>query len=252
MSHQAYRYALDLNDRQRGLLASHAGASRYAWNWGLRRVIDAMAAHRGGDIAQRLPTAMSLHRDWNVWKKSEEGITWWSEVSKCAPQEAFRHLEAAMRAFWESRAGRRGGPRVRFPRFKKKGRTRERFRLTGAIHVEAGHVRLPRLGRLRLHEEATPLLEHVQEGGGHITAASVSREADAGTCLWRWRWIGPCLPPMVTKTPWAWTWASSLWRRSPPARWWLVRERCDQDCAACADYPGITPAARRARPTVAG
>ncbi len=178
MSRQAYRYALDLSDRQRGLLASHAGASRYAWNWGVRRVIDAMAAHRAGEATAHLPSAMSLHRDWNSWKKSDAGIAWWTEVSKCAPQEAFRDLEAAMRAFWESRAGRRGGPRVRFPRFKKKGRTRDRFRLTGAIHVEAGHVRLPRLGRLRLHEEATPLLEHVQEGSGHITAASVSREAD--------------------------------------------------------------------------
>ncbi len=178
MTHQAFRYALDVNDRQRGLLASHAGAARYAWNWGLRRIVDTMAAHRAGEATTCLPSAMSLHRDWNSWKKSEAGIAWWTEVSKCAPQEAFRDLEAAMRAFWDSRGGRRAGPRVHFPRFKKKGRTRDRFRLTGAIHVETGHVRLPRLGRLRLHEAAKPLLDRLQGGSGHITAATVSREAD--------------------------------------------------------------------------
>ncbi len=178
MTRQAYRYALDLNDHQRGLLASHAGAARYAWNWGLRLIVDAIAAHRAGDSSTPIPSARSLHRAWNVWKKGDDGIAWWSEVSKCAPQEAFRDLEIGLRAFWESRAGRRPGPRVRFPRFKKKGRARDRFRLTGAIHVEARHVRLPRLGRLRLCEEATPLLERIQAGAVHISAATVSREAE--------------------------------------------------------------------------
>jgi len=178
MRRQAYRYALDLNDRQRGLLASHAGAARYAWNWGLRLIVQAIAAHQAGDMSAPIPSAISLHRAWNAWKKGEDGIVWWTEVSKCAPQEAFRDLEAAMRAFWESRAGRRPGPRVRFPRLKKRGRCRDSFRLTGAIHVEPRHVRLPRLGRLYLCEAATPLLERIRAGSAQISAATVSREAD--------------------------------------------------------------------------
>ena len=178
MTRQAYRYALDLSDRQRGLLASHAGAARYAWNWGLRQVVDALAAHRTGETSVPIPSAISLHRAWNAWKKGEDGIAWWSEVSKCAPQEAFRDLESGLRAFWQSQAGRRPGPRVRFPRFKKKGRCRDRFRLTGAIHVEERHVRLPRLGRLRLCEEATPLLKRIQAGSVQISAATLSREAE--------------------------------------------------------------------------
>jgi len=178
MTRQAYRYALDLSDRQRGQLASHAGAARYAWNWGLGLVTDAMAAHRTGETSVPIPSAISLHRAWNAWKKGEYGISWWTQVSKCAPQEAFRDLESGLRACWESRAGRRRGPRVRFPRFKKKGRARDSFRLTGAIHVEQRQVRLPRLGRMRLCEEATPLLERIRAGKAHISAATVSREAE--------------------------------------------------------------------------
>lgn len=33
--HQAFRFELDPNDRQRTALAKHAGAARYAYNWGL-------------------------------------------------------------------------------------------------------------------------------------------------------------------------------------------------------------------------
>ena len=37
---RAYRYELDPNVRQRVLLAKHAGAARFAYNWGLARRIE--------------------------------------------------------------------------------------------------------------------------------------------------------------------------------------------------------------------
>ncbi|WP_273000556.1 helix-turn-helix domain-containing protein, partial [Hydrogenibacillus schlegelii] len=35
--HRAYRYELDPNKEQRILLAKHAGAARFSYNWGLAR-----------------------------------------------------------------------------------------------------------------------------------------------------------------------------------------------------------------------
>ena len=35
---QAYRFALDPTPEQERALRSHAGAARFAWNWGLARV----------------------------------------------------------------------------------------------------------------------------------------------------------------------------------------------------------------------
>lgn len=35
LTHQAYRYELKPNNKQRTLLAKHAGAARFAYNWGL-------------------------------------------------------------------------------------------------------------------------------------------------------------------------------------------------------------------------
>ncbi|HUY55648.1 MAG TPA: hypothetical protein VMV23_10880 [Candidatus Nanopelagicaceae bacterium] len=62
---------------------------------------------------------MGQHKEWNSWKRGTDGVPWWKEVSKCVTQEAFRDLEREMRAFWESRAGKRPGPKAHFPRFKK-------------------------------------------------------------------------------------------------------------------------------------
>ena len=97
---QALRLALDPSPVQRRDLARHAGTARYAYNWGLDRVKATLDARRAGDATVHVPSAMTLHREWNVWKRSPEGIPWWSEVSKCAPQEAFRNLERGLGAYW--------------------------------------------------------------------------------------------------------------------------------------------------------
>ncbi|HVC22989.1 MAG TPA: IS607 family element RNA-guided endonuclease TnpB [Candidatus Dormibacteraeota bacterium] len=175
---QALRFALDPNAGQRRELARHAGTARYAYNWGLRRVMDGLAARRAGDTTVSVPSAMTLHREWNAWKQSPEGIPWWTEVSKCAPQEAFRNLEWGLRAYWAGRDGKRPGPQVRFPGFKKKSRSRDSFRLTGALHLHAGAATLPRIGAVRLCEDATRWASLVTVGSVRITSATVSREAD--------------------------------------------------------------------------
>ena len=125
------RLALDPNCRQRRDLARHAGASRSAHDRGMARQRAALA---GGDTAVRLPSAVSLHKEWNRWEKGPDGIAWWPEASGRAPQEALCDLERGMRGRWGSRAGRRQGPRVRCRRFQREGRSRHRLRPIGAIH----------------------------------------------------------------------------------------------------------------------
>jgi len=144
---RGYKTELDLNNRQRTACAKHAGAARFAYNWGLRRKIDAYEA------SGRSPTAIDLHRELNALKKSELG--WMYEVSKCAPQEALRNLDRAFAHFFrrveQKKRGKLKGP-VGFPRFKSRKRGRGSFRLTGSIHVFESSIQLPRLGRLRLKE----------------------------------------------------------------------------------------------------
>ncbi|MCL6444897.1 MAG: transposase [Alicyclobacillus sp.] len=156
--HRAYRVELHPNRNQRVLLAKHAGAARFAYNWGLAR---RMALY---EQTGKSTNAIEQHRELNRLKKTE--FPWMYEVSKCAPQEALRDLDRAFRNFFR---GLKEGRNVGFPRFKKKGRD-DAFRLTGSIRVLEKAVQLPRLGRIRLKEQP-----HVQ---GRILSATVRREAD--------------------------------------------------------------------------
>ena len=143
---RAFKTELDLNNRQETACARHAGAARYAYNWGLARKLE---AYRSG---QKVPTAIDLHRELNALKKTE--LSWMYEVSKCAPQEALRNLDQAYAHFFRRIREKKAGKKVKagFPRFKSKKRCLGSFRLTGAIHVFEAAIQLPRLGRLRLKE----------------------------------------------------------------------------------------------------
>jgi putative transposase len=73
---QALRFALDPNSQQRRDLSRHAGAARFAYNWGLEREKAALDARKAAATTAPLPSAMSQHKEWNRWKKGPDGIPW--------------------------------------------------------------------------------------------------------------------------------------------------------------------------------
>ena len=89
---RAYKTELELNHQQITACKRHAGAARWAYNWGLARKQEAYRA------TGQSPTAIDLHRDLNVLKQTE--VPWLYEVSKCAPQEALRNLDSAFSHFF--------------------------------------------------------------------------------------------------------------------------------------------------------
>jgi putative transposase len=160
---QAYRFELSPNEDQRKALAQHIGAARFAYNWGLEIALKALEEGR------RLPSAPELHKAWNAWKR--ENAPWWTEVSKCAPQEAFRDLEKALKN-WKAK-------RARLPRFKrKKSLDDNKARLTGTIKVFPRQVQLPRIGLVKTKERADKLVGLIQAKKARILSATISREAD--------------------------------------------------------------------------
>jgi putative transposase len=175
---QAYRFALDPTPAQRGALASHCGAARFAFNWGVALVkarLDARATDPGVNVPWTLP---SLRKEWNQAKC--EVAPWWAENSKEAYSSGLDALARALKNFSESKAGRRAGRRVGFPRFKKKGRIRDACRFTtGPIRVEADrhHVTLPKLGTLKTHESTRKLARRLEHGTARILSATISRQA---------------------------------------------------------------------------
>jgi putative transposase len=166
----AYRFALDPTPAQGRALRSHAGAARVAFNWGLARVLavmDQRAAEAtygltGDDLTPSLSWSLfprkrevppSLRKAWNAAKDTV--APWWRECSKEAFNTGLDQLARALKNWGDSRAGKRKGRPVGFPRFRSRRKARASVRFTtGAIRCETTHAVLPRLGRIRLHERA--------------------------------------------------------------------------------------------------
>ena len=165
---RAYKTELELNDRQSTACKKHAGAARWAYNWGLARKQEVYRA-----TGTRL-SAMDLHRELNALKQTT--VPWLYAVSKCAPQEALRNLDSAFTHFFRrvqlKKQGKLRG-KVGYPTRKTRKRGLGSFRLTGAIVVFPDAIQLPRLGRPCLKErgylptDARILSATVSEQAGH-------------------------------------------------------------------------------------
>jgi len=164
---RGYKTELDLNNKQITACKKHAGCARFAYNWALTRKQEVYKT------TGRTITAIDLHKELNALKQT--AFPWMYEVSKCAPQEALRDADDAMKHFFRrcrlKKAGKYKG-KLGYPRFKSKKRGLGSFRLTGQIHVFDQAIQLPRLGKLRLKEYG-----YLPTEGVHILSATVSEQA---------------------------------------------------------------------------
>jgi IS605 OrfB family transposase len=175
---QAYRFALDPTPAQARALASHCGAARWAYNWGLALVKQRLD-RRATDPEVEVPwTLAALRREWN--RAKDEVAPWWADNSKEAYSSGLDGLARALKNWAESRSGKRTGRKVGFPRFKRRHAVRAACRFTtGVLRVEPDrrHVTLPRLGRIRTHESTHKLARRLEAGTARVLSATVSRQA---------------------------------------------------------------------------
>jgi putative transposase len=184
--HTTFRFALAPTPEQERMLGRHAGAARFAYHECLRLVVDALSAKRA-DANAKLPwSKFDLIGAFNVWKRSEAagrvfvaapggvitrrvtGLAWRHEICAQVFEEAAVDLSRALAAYGQAKNGKWEGRKVGFPRYKRKGRCRDRFRLrnkagkngSALIRVGEGHPRsvtLPRIGTIRVHDDTRRL-----------------------------------------------------------------------------------------------
>src|SRR5215469_6438255 len=167
---RANKTELDLNNAQVTACRRHAGAARYAYNWGLARKQEAYAA------TGTSPSAIDLHRELNALKRTE--LRWMYAVSKCAPLEALRNLDSAFAHCFRRCALKREGKlkgTLGYPQPKTKKQGLGSFRLIGSIVDLPDAIQLPRLGRLRLKERGYLPLSGT--AGVKVLSATVSEQA---------------------------------------------------------------------------
>ena len=162
---RAYKVELDVNNKQRSLLVQCAGAARWAFNWGLARRKEEY------ESTGKSSNAIEQSRQLNALKATE--YPWLYNYSKCIPQEALCDLDKAYQNFF--RRVKNDEKQPGFPKFKSRKNGIGSFRLKGAIHITETHIKLPRIGWLRLKEHG-----YIPTDNIHILSVTVSESA------WRW------------------------------------------------------------------
>ena len=170
MRHTTFRFALDPTPAQAGMLARHAGASRFAYNQCLRVVTDALEKRSSNPTTVVPWSGFDLINTFNEWKRSEAagrslvvtpdgiitkqvtGLVWRHEVSAQVFEEAAVDLGRALAAYKRGRVGKATGRRVGFPRRKRKGRCRESFRIRNKAGNGPHHQHAPELSARGLQQ----------------------------------------------------------------------------------------------------
>lgn len=174
-SYEAVKVRLDPTSKQERLMASHAGAARFAYNAGLAHVKEALDSGDPSDWSH-----YALLRWWNANKdelavNQTTGVVWWGQNSKEAYSMGLRDLAQGFSNWSKSRKGQRKGKRVGFPKFKTKNTTMRFAYSTGFTAPKASDpygLKLPRIGRVHCMENVYKRVD-----GARLIRISVSRRA---------------------------------------------------------------------------
>ncbi len=175
---RGWTVALEPTPEQAARFRRDCGARRFAYNWAVAQIKEAF--DRDGETGEHDPavwSAWSLRKRWN--RAKGEVAPWWAENSKEAYGNGIADAVTALRNWHESRTGKRDGPRIKFPRLKK--RTRDGLRCaytTGAIRIEGSRtVVLPGVGAVRTAENIRALWRHVRRRTGRVLSATIREKA---------------------------------------------------------------------------
>ena len=198
---RTYRFTLDPTRAQVDVLVQHAGAARWAYNHALAAKFDALRRRQlqidelvtlgltetqaRREATVKVPSKPQIQRRWNQLKgdatRDIDGICpWWRAVSTYAFQSAFLDADQAWKNWMDSLSGKRAGRRMGLPKFKKKGRSRDSFRLhhdvkNPTIRLDSyRRLRMPRLGSIRLHDSGKRLARALDRGG-RVQSVTVAR-----------------------------------------------------------------------------
>ena len=137
--YRAHTIRMKPNKAQHVLLMKHAGASRFAYNWGLERWQQLYAAHKE-DSSKEKPGFALVSRLWTI-----ERPDWALEIARSPICYAFQNLNKAYINFFKGR--------TRKPSFKKRSKGISFQVANDKAVVKGRSIRLPNIGLIRLTEE---------------------------------------------------------------------------------------------------
>ncbi|MFJ5680252.1 RNA-guided endonuclease InsQ/TnpB family protein [Streptomyces sp. NPDC093097] len=199
---RAYRFTLAPSPAQEQKLLRWCGNARLAFNYALatkkaaherwRATVDELVADGVPEADARkktkvpIPSKPAIQKAFNAergdTRTDVEGVCpWWHEVNTYVFQSAFIDADRAWKNWLDSFSGKRAGRRVGYPRFKKRGRARDSFRLhhdvkkPGIRLATHRRLRLGSFGEVRMHDSGKRLFRQVARGEAVVQSVTVSR-----------------------------------------------------------------------------
>jgi putative transposase len=187
----AFRFALDPDHHQERLARQLVGARRFVFNELRRGVLHRMACRTWESELGAAPWTpwgwgkydlINQVRDLRARHRWLAELPW--DVAECAAVD----LATALQSYSESKRGLRAGPRVAFPKAKRRKDTCQSFRLRhpSQVRVDGTTITLPglartALGRVRVHGPTRNLRRMLARDRFAIESVTISFEHD------RWR-----------------------------------------------------------------
>lgn len=183
---QAYRFGLAPTPAQQRMFHSHAGAARFAYNWGLtaiQEVLEERAEKKAAGLAEadlpNVPSHFDLCKWWVRHKDTDPELAW-------VPQNASRTYEAALRdahAAWANffRTRRSSGRRWGRPRFRSRRRSKRSFQIDSRQAFKGSdnrHMWVPRVGVVRTCESTRKLTRRLRAGTATLVRGTISQHSD--------------------------------------------------------------------------
>jgi putative transposase len=156
-------------------VSSHFGARRYAYNWALGQVKTDLEAKKLDPL--HIGVKWTLPELRKVWNQSKDTVApWWASNSKEAYSCGIADLVQGLSNWSSSKAGKRAGAKVSFPRFKSRNKDHGRVRFTtGVMRLEEDRrgITLPVIGTLRSKENTRRVQRHLAKGNAHLLSLTL-------------------------------------------------------------------------------
>ena len=154
---------------------SQFGGRRFAYNWALAQVKSDMDARKTDPSHASVQWNLyALRKRFNAEKPTI--APWWEANSKEVYSTGIADLCVALKNWSDSKAGKRKGKKVGFPKFRSKRKDQARVRFTtGVMRVEPDRrtITLPVVGTLRSKENTRRLERLVRTGKARILSATL-------------------------------------------------------------------------------
>ncbi|MFI7073534.1 RNA-guided endonuclease InsQ/TnpB family protein [Micromonospora sediminicola] len=184
---QGFRVELAPTAEQLAAMGRHAGLSRFVENFALDK-IRAAFAQRAAEQTYGIPQAQQTKAPWSaidlekLWRAEHAVVAPWfaeSGLSSRIPKEACRLRAAGLKNWWDSKTGKRKGPKLKFPTMRRrKHGSRFRYDADRAKPSSGTTVSLPGVpGKVTTREPLDWLTDRLGDGRARIIGCTVRERA---------------------------------------------------------------------------